>query len=303
MPLRHREQVHALPHRRLRLRQRRLIRELRVEIQTSVLNDLLPGQTAARDRRNAGVREKERIVEERSEAPRRDGPHARDRLLQREHGLPVLGERGGAEEHGAVAPVVRLDDAERASDAAVAANRRGLAADGGIAEIGHIRRIVQTARPVEIRAVRIAGEHHAVVRADAVGRDDRALVNAVSIALHRVRKLHDEPVGRARVRRGGSRGKRDRARRAVECEVRDLLAPDPRAHRTGYVDLAVEREFHALSVGLKSVLPVRREQVDRLIGNPAAGGAARDRRRGDIRPPKRIRALPPSHHKSKTRRR
>ena len=82
MPLRHREQVHALPHRRLRLRQRRLIRELRVEIQTSVLNDLLPGQTAARDRRDAGAREKERIIEERSEAPRRDGPHARDRLLQ-----------------------------------------------------------------------------------------------------------------------------------------------------------------------------------------------------------------------------
>ena len=282
--LRYRKQVHILPHGRLRLRERRLLRELGVEIQAAVLDDLLPGQAAACDRRGAGAGEKEGIVEERSEAPRRDGPHARNRLLQREYGLAVLGKRGGTEEHGAVASVVCLHDAERAADAAVAADRRRPAAYGGIAEIGHVCRIVQPAHPIEIRAVGIAGEHHAVIGADAVGRDDRTLVDALGIALHRVGELHNQPVGRARVRRGRGGRKRDRPRRAVQRKSRDLLAPDPRAHRAGCVDLAVQRERHALSVGLESVFPVRREQVDRLVGDTAAGRAARDRCCGDIRP-------------------
>ena len=188
----------------------------------------------------------------------------------------------GAQIDRAVLPVVLLHDAKRPSETAVPEDRRGLAPDLVVQKVGEVRRIIHPARPVHVREILVPAQHRAVVRSDAVGRDDRALVDAVRVARHRVRELHHQPVLRTGCRLCRGRGHLYDALLAVERERRRFLAEHPCAHRACRVDVSVELKVRRRAVRLKSVLPVRRQHVYVLIALPAARWAARDNGRRDV---------------------
>ena len=166
--------------------------------------------------------QKQRQVIQGGEGARCNGAFALRALLERIECRAVVCHQVGAQIAGCLLCTARLDDQLALILLEVADDRRRIRSHAGIAQIGEIGRVVQTALPVAIGLVRVAGEEHARVVLAAIQAGNAALVDFIRVSIHSFGKT-DRYVGQTiAVGRGG--GQRHQTGRAVDRRDRDRLA-------------------------------------------------------------------------------